>query len=455
MSNFQANIAIVGRPNVGKSSLFNRLIGRKRSSVKDTPGITRDRQMDSVIWKDNQFSLTDTAGYDSSPTDTLSRSMNAQTLQAISDADLVLFVVDVKAGLLPDDTQLAELLRTCSKFVVVVGHKAENLSVEQALCEFYALGFEQMVPVSSVHGEGINNLINLCVHTIKHSCQANSRSTSAPSLQEKPLHVALLGKPNVGKSSLINALVGDQRVLTGEQPHVTRDSVCIKWFWKDTPITLYDTAGVRRRKTNEALHETLFIQSTLRTIRYAEVVILVLDATQPFEHQDLSLIDYVFKEGRALVLALNKWDCIEQPHKVFPDLQRRCLELLPQIKGVPLIKISARQQSGLDDLMKACFRIHKLWNIRISTPILNGWLPKILNEVQPPMINGQRIKPRYITQIKSRPPHFVLCGSRVDQMPIAYQRYLLNQLRKHFQLPGVPLRLSLKTQENPYAKKSL
>jgi GTP-binding protein len=464
--------AIIGRPNVGKSTLFNRLVGRKLALVDDTPGVTRDRRVHSAKLYDLAFDVVDTAGFEDAAAETLQGRMRAQTEIAIREADIVLFLIDAKAGILPDDKTFADIVRRSGKPVVLVANKAEARGAQSGLAEAWEVGFGEPIPVSAEHGQGLPDLRDAIVEALgkeralpleeepdapAESAALVGEDIADPDSEEpaydetKPLRIAVIGRPNAGKSTLINALIGEDRLLTGPEAGITRDSISVDWDWRGRRIKLFDTAGMRRKARVQEKLEKLSVADGLRAIRFAEVVVIVLDATIPFEKQDLQIADLIEREGRAPVIAFSKWDLIEEPQAVLAELREKTERLLPQLRGLQAVPVSAETGRGLDKLMDAIIRTHKVWNRRVSTGKLNRWLEGILARNPPPAVSGKRLKIRYITQAKTRPPGFVLSCSRPDAMPQSYVRYLVNNLRESFDMPGVPIRVALRTSDNPFA----
>ena len=438
-------VAIVGRPNVGKSTLFNRLVGRKLALVDNLPGVTRDRREGEARLGDLHFTAIDTAGLDEAAPESLAGRMRAQTEAAVSSADLSLFLVDARAGLTPLDAHFAELLRSSGRPVVLVANKAEGSAGEAGTLEAYDLGLGDPVAISAEHGEGLADLHAAILPHMPESSEAEEESAAA-----KPILVAVIGRPNAGKSTLINRMIGKERLLTGPEAGITRDAIAVDWSWRDRAFRLFDTAGLRRRARVEGKLEKLAVGDALRAVRFAEVVILVLDVMQPFEKQDLQIADLVESEGRAIVIALDKWDLIDDRQRTLQRLREEAERLLPQIRGVPLVPVSGLTGEGLDRLMEEVERIHAVWNRRLPTARLNRWLAEIVERHPPPAVSGRRIKLRYLTQAKARPPSFVAFCSRPEALPDAWRRYLVNALRQDFELPGVPIRLMLRKGENPY-----
>jgi GTP-binding protein len=442
-------VAIVGRPNVGKSTLFNRLIGRRLALVDDRPGVTRDRREGDARIGDLEFIAVDTAGLDDAAPETLAGRMRAQTEEAARSADLSLFVIDARAGVTPLDSHFAEILRAMGRPVVLVANKAESRAGDAGLLEAYSLGLGDPVAISAEHGEGMADLQDAIIAAAPEALEEGGEEADADD-PSKPVLVAIVGRPNAGKSTLVNRLIGEERMLTGPEAGITRDAISVDWTWRDRAFRLVDTAGMRRKARVEEKLEKLAVGDTLRAIRFAEVVVLVLDATMPFEKQDLQIAALIESEGRALVIALDKWDLIDDRQKLLSTLRKDADRLLPQVRGVPLVPVSGLTGEGLDRLMEAVTRAHAVWNRRLPTAKLNRWLLAMVERHPPPAVSGRSIKLRYLTQTKARPPTFVAFCSRPEALPEAYKRYLVNALRDDFELPGVPLRLVLRKGENPY-----
>jgi GTP-binding protein len=440
-------VAIVGRPNVGKSTLFNRLVGKRLALVDDTPGVTRDRREGEGRIADLDFLVVDTAGLEDAAAGSLAARMRAQTEAALSSADVVLFMIDARAGVTPEDERFAAWLRRGGKPVIVLANKAEGRGGAGAL-EAFRLGLGEPVALSAEHGQGIDALYEALRAALPAAPDAEE--DEAAERPAGPLGIAIVGRPNAGKSTLVNRLVGAERVLTGPEAGITRDAIAIEGAWRGRPLRLVDTAGMRRRARVEAKLEKLAVADALRAIRYAEVVVLLLDATAPFENQDLHIAALVEREGRALVVALDKWDLIENPQAALKGHREEIDRLLPQVKGVALVAISGLTGQGIPRLMEAVFAADAVWNRRIATAQLNRWLEGALAAHPPPAVRGSRLKLRYITQTKARPPHFVVFGTRTDALPESYVRYLVNGLRESFDLPGTPIRVSFREAKNPY-----
>jgi GTPase len=454
-------LAIVGRPNVGKSTLFNRLVGKKLALVDDRPGVTRDRRSGQGKLGDLMFEIVDTAGLEEADEGILSSRMREQTEFAIADADAVLFVIDARVGLTPSDRLFAQLARRSGKPVILVANKAESRSAQAGVDEAYALGLGEPLALSAEHGEGLSDLRDAIVDAVPWiiAPAQDDEEDEAPITDEeaedprRPLRVAILGRPNAGKSTLINRMIGKERLLTGPEAGITRDSISVDWIWKDRPIKLFDTAGLRKRARIEDKLEKLAVADGLRAVRFAEVVVLLLDATIPFEKQDLTLADLVEREGRALVIAINKWDLVKGQQGLLATLREKAGFALPQLRGVAVVPVSAEAGEGIDGLMQACIDAAEVWSRRVSTSKINRWLEFALDQNPPPASSGRRIKIRYMTQVKSRPPHFAIFGNQLDKLPQSYTRYLVNGMRSDFELPGTPIRLSLRTSDNPFDKK--
>ncbi|MFA7414682.1 MAG: ribosome biogenesis GTPase Der [Rhizobium sp.] len=465
-------VAIVGRPNVGKSTLFNRLVGKKLALVDDTPGVTRDRRPGDAKLVDLRFTIIDTAGLEQSGPDTLQGRMWAQTQAAIQEADVTLFVIDAKSGLTPADQTLAGMLRKSGKPVVLVANKSEARGSDGGFYDAFTLGLGDPCPISAEHGQGMIDLRDAIVAAIGEDrafptvdeaetdvdIRAQAAAAGAehdddyePEYDEtKPLRVAIIGRPNAGKSTLINRFLGEDRLLTGPEAGITRDSISVEWDWRGRTIKMFDTAGMRKKARVQEKLEKLSVADSLRSIRFAELVVIVFDATIPFEKQDLQLVDLVIREGRAAVLAFNKWDLVEDTQAVLADLREKTERLLPQARGIRAVPISGQTGYGLDKLMQAVIETDKVWNRRISTAKLNRWLESQQVQHPPPAVSGRRVKLKYMTQVKARPPAFMISCTRPDALPESYIRFLSNGLRNDFQMPGVPIRIHLKAAENPF-----
>jgi len=444
-------IAIVGRPNVGKSTLFNRLAGRRLALVAKEPGLTRDRREAEAEIGGHAVRLIDTAGLEEAGRATIEARMRAQTEAAIAEADAVLFLIDARTGVVAADEVFAELVRTSSKPVILIANKCEGGAGEAGLYDAYRLGLGDPVALSAEHGEGLGELAE-AVAALKGE-GAPAAPPEEPEALERPLRVAIIGRPNTGKSTMVNALLGEERVITGPEAGITRDAIAIEWRWRDRAILLHDTAGLRRKARVREAPERLSVGDALNAIRFAEVVIVTIDAERPFDKQDLQIADLAASEGRAIVIAVNKWDLVADKRAKRREMVEEVERLLPQIKGVPVVPVSALRRQGLEPLMAAVFEVYRLWNARIPTRALNDWLGEAVARHPPPAVAGRRVKLRYMTQPNARPPTFVLFCSRPQALGEAYRRYLLNGLREAFGFKGVPLRLATRKGENPYAKK--
>jgi GTP-binding protein len=438
-------VAILGRPNVGKSTLFNRLVGRRMALVDDMPGVTRDRREGEGHIADLEFRVIDTAGLEEAAPTTLAGRMRAQTERSLDLADVVLLVVDARDGITEPDRHFAGWLRKTGKPVVLIANKAERKAEQGAVGEAYVLGLGDPVPLSAAHGEGFGELYDRLRDFVPLP-----EDTVEEEAGERPLQLAIVGRPNVGKSTLVNRLLGEDRLLTGPEPGITRDSVALEWNWHGRPIRLVDTAGLRRRARIDDKLERLSVADTLRTIRFAGTVVLVLDALEPFGKQDLTIANLVAEEGRALVLAANKWDAVADKPAALRHFRDRITTSLAQLHGIPLVPISGLAGSGVDALMKAVVAADTVWNKRLTTPVLNRWLAAIQAHHPPPLVGARRLKLRYMTQANTRPPTFALFASKPGELPDSYRRYLVNALRQDFDLPGTPIRLMLRKGANPY-----
>lgn len=459
-------VAIVGRPNVGKSTLFNRLTATRAALVSDLPGLTRDRREGIANLFGVEVRLVDTAGLEEAQRGSIADRMRKQSEQAISEADLVLFVIDSRAGVTAADTGFARIARQSGKPVVLVANKAEGNKGTDGVIDAFSLGLGAPIPISAEHGEGIGDLAEdmLAALGLKSAPTSKKRrkGEEAPTESEialerpapaKPIRVAIVGRPNAGKSTLVNALLGEERMITGPEPGLTRDSISSDLEWKGQPIRLFDTAGLRKKAKITETAEKLSASDAVRAIRFAEVVVLLIDAERPFEHQDLTIGHRVTEEGRALVVAVNKWDLVEEKQKTLRELKQTVAESLAQVPDVPFVAISARSETGLDPLMTAIAKTYAVWNRRVSTPQLNRWLAEAMSRHSPPAVHGRRIKIRYVTQLSTRPPTFVAFSQRAEALPQSYVKYLTNSLRETFDLPGVPIRFHLRKGENPFDKK--
>ncbi|WP_298812071.1 ribosome biogenesis GTPase Der [uncultured Sphingomonas sp.] len=447
-------VAIVGRPNVGKSTLFNRLVGKKLALVDDRPGVTRDRREGEAHLLGLDFRIIDTAGYEDEDPDTLPGRMRRQTQAAVDSADVALFLFDARAGVIPLDEEIARWLRSSSTPIVLVANKAEGRSGEQGVLESLSLGFGDPVQLSAEHGEGIADLFEALLPHIERDDDAVEQEDEDES-PDAPLKLAIVGRPNAGKSTLVNRMLGEDRMITGPEAGITRDSIAVDWEWLGSPmgprqVRLIDTAGMRKRAKVQDKLEKLSVADALHAVDFAEVVVLLLDATLGLESQDLRIADRVLEEGRALVIALNKWDISEEPSKTFNGVKAALEEGLAQVKGVPLLTVSAATGKGIDQLIAAAFETRDAWSRRVGTGELNRWFERAVEANPPPAPGGKRIKLRYITQAKTRPPGFILFGTRVDQLPMSYQRYLINGIRRELGFGAVPVRLTLRAPKNPF-----
>ncbi|MFN7303407.1 MAG: ribosome biogenesis GTPase Der [Phenylobacterium sp.] len=458
-------IAIVGRPNVGKSTLFNRLAGRRLAIVDDRPGVTRDRRFGFGRLGDIDLELIDTAGFEDVADESLESRMRAQTEAAIRECDVALFVIDSRVGVTQLDEIFADVLRRHDRPVILVANKAEGRRGDHGFNEAFGLGLGEPIAVSAEHGEGLADLYAALATfggqphgaaspepvSSAHPDSGAEGDADLPD-DQRPLRIAIVGRPNAGKSTLVNSLIGEDRLLTGPEAGITRDAIPVDWSWDGRTIRLVDTAGLRRKaKVQEGL-EKLSTADTIRAITFAEVVLLVMDATHPLEIQDLQIADLVEREGRAIVFVLAKWDLIEDPQARLPEIREALDRQLPQVRGAPLVALSAETGRGLDRLMPAVIKVHHDWSSKVKTRDLNDWLHLAVARHPPPAVNGRRIRPKYMAQTKARPPTFVLFASRADQLPDHYRRYLVHALRESFDLPGVPIRLSVRSSRNPFVE---
>jgi GTP-binding protein len=461
-------VVIIGRPNVGKSTLFNRLVGKKLALVDDQPGVTRDRRMGDANIAGLHFTVVDTAGWEDEDELSLPGRMRKQTEASLAGADAAIFVIDARAGLTPLDEEIARYLREQEVPVVVVANKAEGKAGESGAMEAYALGLGEPLAMSAEHGEGIADLFGGLWPIIGAAAEewdelndierAHIAAMDEEDRPSGPLKLAIVGRPNAGKSTLINRLLGEDRLLTGPEAGITRDSIAIDWEWTDPKsgevreIRLIDTAGMRKKKNVTEKLEKLSVADARRAVDFAEVVVLLLDATQGLEHQDLKIASLVLEEGRALMIAINKWDVAEDASKLFNGIRAALDDGLAQVRGLPLFAVSAKTGKGLDQMLAGAFEIRDAWSKRVSTSALNRWFDDALEANPPPAPGGKRIKLRYITQAGTRPPRFVIFGSRLDLLPTSYERYLVNGIRAKLGFDAVPVRVTLKTNKNPYAK---
>ena len=444
-------VAIVGRPNVGKSTLFNRLVGKKLALVDDRPGVTRDRREGEATLLGLDFRVIDTAGYEDEDPQSLPGRMRQQTIAAVREADAALFLIDARAGVTPLDEEIGRWLRSETTPVILAANKAEGRAGEAGIMEAYALGFGDPIAMSAEHGEGV---VDLFEHLRPH-VERDEETDEEPG--EGPLKLAIVGRPNAGKSTLINRILDQERLITGPEAGITRDSIAIDWEWKAPdgtmrPVRLIDTAGMRKKAKVEDKLEKLSVADARRAVDFAEVVVLLLDATRGLEAQDLRIADNVLQEGRALIVAISKWDVAEGASALFNGIKAALEDGLSQVKGVPVLTVSGKTGKGIDALLGAAFEVREIWSKRVSTGQLNRWFEEAVERNPPPAPGGKRIKLRYITQVNVRPPSFVLFGTRVDQLPDSYLRYLVNGIRKELGFGAVPVRLNARASRNPFDK---
>ncbi len=454
----QPTVAIIGRPNVGKSTLFNRLVGKRIALVDDRPGVTRDRREGDADLLGLQFRIIDTAGYEEDDAQTLPGRMRAQTEAAVAQADAALFMIDARAGVTPLDAEVARWLRGSDTPIILLANKAEGRAAESAIFEAFRLGLGDPIALSAEHGDGMADLFEVLLPHIERGDVEEEEPDDDEEDPDAILKLAIVGRPNAGKSTLVNKMLGEQRLITGPEAGITRDSISIDWMWpspegRERAVRLIDTAGLRKKAKIEDKLEKLSASDTMRAVDFAEVVVLLLDATRGLEAQDLRIADKVLSEGRALVIALNKWDVAEGASALFNGVKAALDEGLSQVKGVPLLTVSAETGKGLDQLLAAAFETRDAWSKRVGTGALNRWFEQAVERNPPPAPGGKRIKLRYLTQAKTRPPGFVLFGTRVDQLPVSYQRYLLNGIRKDLGFGAVPVRLTLRAPKNPYGNR--
>ena len=440
-------VAIVGRPNVGKSTLFNRLVGRKLALVHDQPGVTRDRREADAKLLGLEFRLIDTAGFEDEDPGSLPGRMRRQTEAAVRDADAALFLIDAREGVTPLDEEIGRWLRVETTPVIVVANKAEGRAAEAGILDAYRLGLGEPIAISAEHGEGVADLFEELRPHVEHEHFEEEGEEEA---RNAPLHLAVVGRPNAGKSTLVNKMLGEERMITGPEAGITRDSISLEWEWNGHPVRLVDTAGLRKRAKVDDKLERLSAADTKRAIDYAEVVVLLLDATRGLESQDLRIASQVIEEGRALILALNKWDVAENASSLFNGVKAALAEGLSQLRDVPLLTVSAKTGKGIDMVLQVAFELREAWGKRVPTGELNRWFEDAIEANPPPAPKGKRIKLRYITQVKSRPPSFVVFGNRLEELPDSYRRYLLNAMRRDLKLGAIPLRLDFRGRGNPF-----
>jgi GTPase len=446
-------VAIIGRPNVGKSTLFNRLVGKKLALVDDRPGVTRDRREGDADLLGLKFRLVDTAGFEEDDPQSLPGRMRAQTQAAVDGADVALFVIDARAGIVPLDEEIGRWLRGSKTPVIVLANKCEGKAAsESGLMEAYSLGFGDPIAFSAEHGEGLGELFSDLLPFVERD-EVEAVEAFDDESDDAPLKLAIVGRPNAGKSTLVNKMLGEDRMITGPEAGITRDSITIDWMWQGKEVRLIDTAGLRKKSKVEDKLERLSAADTRHAIDFAEVVVLLLDATRGLEAQDLRIADQIFSEGRALVIALNKWDVAENGSSLYQGVRGALEEGFSQVRGVPLLTISAATGKGIDQLLQAAFETRAAWSQRIGTGALNRWFENAVEKNPPPAPGGRRIKLRYATQIKTRPPSFVIFGTRVDQLPESYRRYLVNGIRRELGFGAVPVRLTLRAPKNPFDDK--
>jgi GTP-binding protein len=444
-------VAIVGRPNVGKSTLFNRLAGKRLAIVDDTPGVTRDRAVAQSNLGGLDLRLIDTAGFDTGRPESLVARMAEQTRVAIKDADVCLFVIDARAGITAGDEIVADALRKSGKPVILAANKSESAAARDGEVEAYRLGFGEPLAISAEHGIGLAELVDALTPYAEEPPPTEETEPLDLPAGQRPLRLAIVGRPNVGKSSLLNRLIGEERALTSPEAGTTRDAVLAEWRWGTRAVLLHDTAGLRKKARVEEKLEKLSVESTLNAVRFADCVILVMDAREAFEKQDLAIADLIAREGRALVFAANKWDLVQEQSAALKDLRERAERLLPQVTGAAMIGVSALTGQGLERLMSAVIEADRVWNLRVSTGELNRFLEDALARHAPPAVHGRRIRLRYMTQAKARPPTFVLFGNQLKALPDSYLRYLMKGLRTAFGMPGTPIRILMRSTKNPYA----
>lgn len=462
-------LAIVGRPNVGKSTLFNRLVGKKLALVDDQPGVTRDLREGAARLADLRFTVIDTAGLEEATDESLQGRMRRLTERAVEMADVCLFMIDARQGVLPADEVFADILRKKNANVILAANKGEGKAADATILEAYALGLGEPIRLSAEHGEGMGELMDVlrplvdaaeeqaAIDAPETDVDVSDEDEDAPRVptRARPLQIAVVGRPNAGKSTLINKIIGEERLLTGPEAGITRDAISVQRDWDGVPMRIFDTAGMRKRAKVQEKLEKLSVSDGLRAVKFAEVVVVLLDVEIPFEQQDLRIADLAEREGRAVVIAVNKWDVETEKQDKLKELREEFARLLPQLKGAPLVTVSAKTGKGLDRLQQAIMNAHEVWNRRVTTSQLNRWLTGMLEQHPPPAPGGRRIKMRYATQVKTRPPGFIVMTSFPDLVPASYTRYLVNGLRADFDMPGTPIRLTLRDQsdKNPFKDK--
>jgi GTP-binding protein len=465
-------LAIVGRPNVGKSTLFNRLVGKKLALVDDQPGVTRDLREGPGRIADIRFTVIDTAGLEMATDESLQGRMRKLTERAVEMADVCLFMIDARVGVLPADRVFADILRKKNAHVILAANKGEGKAADITILEAYALGLGEPIRLSAEHGEGMGELMDVlrplseafeeraaadAAELPETDVGVDDDDPTAPRIptRAKPLQIAVVGRPNAGKSTLINKIIGEERLLTGPEPGITRDAISVMTEWDGVPMRIFDTAGMRKKARISEKLEKLSVSDGLRAVKFAEVVVVLLDVDIPFEQQDLRIADLAEREGRAVVIGVNKWDTEDDKQDKLRELKEEFGRLLPQLRGAPLVTVSAKTGKGLDRLQQAIMKAYEVWNRRVTTAQLNRWLAGMLEQHPPPAPGGKRIKMRYATQVKTRPPGFVVMTSHPDLVPASYSRYLVNGLRDNFDMPGAPIRLTLRDQgdKNPYKGK--
>jgi GTP-binding protein len=448
-------VAIIGRPNVGKSTLFNRFAGKRLALVDDMPGLTRDRKETNIRIGRHAVILTDTAGFEDAEPGSIAARMSEQTAQAIAEADLIVFMIDARTGPTAADSGIAQLVRSSGKPFVLVANKSEGRAAEAGFYGAFELGLGEPLALSAEHALGFSDLLSEVAERLdvlsKQDAGAEGDEEAQEDAPNRPLKLAIAGRPNAGKSTLANALLGEERMITGPEAGLTRDAIAADFTWHGKRVRLFDTAGLRRKARITARPETLAVGDALRAIRFAEIVVVLLDAETPFEKQDLTIADLVEREGRGLVFAVNKWDLVPDPQGRLAQLKKDAEAMLPQLAGALLVPVSALSGQGLDKLMKAVFTAYEAWNKRVGTAELNRWFAGALERHQPPAVSGRRIKLRYITQANARPPAFVIFSSRPEALPVSYLRYLVNDLKRTFGLGPAPVRMHIRKSKNPYA----